>query len=165
LPYEQITSKADGVPLFAEELTKTALALGQLQGTLYRAAGPASPVAIPMTRSDSLTARLDRLGPIKRIAQIASVIGREFSYRLLAPVASASGPSLQNALEHLAACELIFVRGEPPDSTMAVRVPNRPSRPKTFSIPSVRRKVCARRSRTASAREADALNSLSATPR
>jgi hypothetical protein len=36
--------------------------------------------------------------------------------------------------------------------TLIVRVPNRPSRPKTISIPSVRRKVCARRSRPASAR-------------
>jgi hypothetical protein len=117
--HEQITSKADGVPLFAEELTKTVLASGQLQdaGALYGAAGPASPFAIPMTLSDSLTARLDRLGPIKRIAQIGSVIGREFSYRLLASVAPASGPSLQHALEHLAVCELIFARGEPPDST------------------------------------------------
>ena len=35
---------------------------------------------------------------------------------------------------------------------LIVRVPNRPSRPKTISIPSVRRKVCARRSRPASAR-------------
>jgi predicted ATPase len=45
------------------------------------------------------------------------VIGREFSYRLLASVASASGPSLQNALDHLAGCELIFARSEPPNST------------------------------------------------
>jgi class 3 adenylate cyclase/DNA-binding response OmpR family regulator/predicted ATPase len=117
--HEQITRKADGVPLFAEELTKCVLAPGQPQeaGALYRAADPAPPVAIPMTLTDSLTARLDRLGPTKRIAQIASVIGREFSYRLLASVASASGPSLQNDLEHLAGCELIFARGEPPDST------------------------------------------------
>jgi DNA-binding response OmpR family regulator/class 3 adenylate cyclase/predicted ATPase len=117
--HEQIIRKTDGVPLFAEELTKMVLASGQLQdaGGLYRAADPASPFAIPLTLSDSLTARLDRLGPTKQIAQIGSVIGREFSYRLLASVASASGPSLQNALEHLAACELIFARGEPPDST------------------------------------------------
>jgi class 3 adenylate cyclase/DNA-binding response OmpR family regulator/predicted ATPase len=117
--HEQITSKADGVPLFAEELTKTVLASGQLRdaGALYDAPGPPSPFAIPMTLSDSLTARLDGLGPLKRIAQIGSVIGREFSYRLLASVAPVSDPSLQNALAHLAACELIFARGEPPDST------------------------------------------------
>jgi class 3 adenylate cyclase/DNA-binding response OmpR family regulator/predicted ATPase len=116
--HEQITRKADGVPLFAEELTKTVLASRQLQdaGALYGAAGPPSPFAIPMTLSDSLTERLDRLGAFKRIAQISSVIGREFSYSLLASVAPASGPSLQNALEHLAACELIFARGKPPDS-------------------------------------------------
>jgi class 3 adenylate cyclase/DNA-binding response OmpR family regulator/predicted ATPase len=117
--HEQITRKADGVPLFAEELTKGVLASWQPQqaGALYHAADPALPVAIPMTLLDSLTARLDKLGPTKGIAQIASVIGREFSYRLLASVAPASGPSLQNALDHLAGCELIFARGEPPHST------------------------------------------------
>jgi predicted ATPase len=63
--HEQITSKADGVPLFAEELTKGALASGQPQeaGTLCRVADPASPVAIPMTLSDSLTARLGLARP------------------------------------------------------------------------------------------------------
>ena len=64
-----------------------------------------------------MTARLDRLGPSKEIAQIGAVIGREFSYRLLAAVASLDGPSLQAALSHIAACQLILVRGEPPTST------------------------------------------------
>ena len=43
-------------------------------------------------------------------------------------------------------------RSSPMAVILIVRVPNRPSRPKTISIPSVRRKVCARRSRPASAR-------------
>src|SRR5262249_20446157 len=46
-----------------------------------------------------------------------AAIGREFSYRLLAAIARSSSPSLQTALAHLTACELIFVRGELPDST------------------------------------------------
>ena len=75
------------------------------------------PLAIPTTLLGLLTARLDRLGPVKEIAQIGAAIGREFSYRLLAAVAPLSGPSLQTALAQLAAPELIFVRGEPPDST------------------------------------------------
>jgi class 3 adenylate cyclase/predicted ATPase/DNA-binding response OmpR family regulator len=116
---EQIVSKSDGVPLFAEELTKTVLESGLLQdaGDRYVAVGPLPPLAIPTTLLGSLTARLDRLGEIREIAQIGAAIGREFSYRLLAAIAPVSGPTLQTALAHLAACELIFVRGEPPDST------------------------------------------------
>jgi DNA-binding response OmpR family regulator/class 3 adenylate cyclase/predicted ATPase len=115
----QIISKTDGVPLFVEELTKAVLESGLFQdaGDRLLALGSVPPVAIPTTLLDSLTARLDRLGPVKEIAQIGAAIGREFSYRLLAAVAPISGPPLQAALAQLAAPELIFVRGEPPDST------------------------------------------------
>jgi class 3 adenylate cyclase/DNA-binding response OmpR family regulator/predicted ATPase len=116
---EQIISKSDGVPLFAEELTKTVLESGLLQdaGDRYVAVGPLPPLAVPTTLLGSLTARLDRLGEIKEIAQIGAAVGREFSYRLLAAIASVSSPTLQTALARLAASDLIFVRGEPPDST------------------------------------------------
>jgi class 3 adenylate cyclase/DNA-binding response OmpR family regulator/predicted ATPase len=116
---EQIISKSDGVPLFAEELTKTVLESGLLQdaGDRYVAVGPLPPLAVPTTLLGSLTARLDRLGEIREIAQIGAAIGREFSYRLLAAIAPVSGPTLQTALARLAASDLIFVRGEPPDST------------------------------------------------
>jgi DNA-binding response OmpR family regulator/class 3 adenylate cyclase/predicted ATPase len=117
--YTQIIGKTDGVPLFVEELTKSVLESGLLQGAGDRlvTTGPLPPLAIPATLLGSLTARLDRLGPVKEIAQIGAAIGREFSYRLLAAVAPISGPPLQAALAQLAAPELIFVRGEPPDST------------------------------------------------
>jgi len=116
---EQIVSKSDGVPLFAEELTKTVLESGLLQdaGDRYVALGPLPPLAVPTTLLGSLTARLDRLGEIREIAQIGAAIGREFSYRLVAAITPISSPSLQTALTHLAAGELIFARGEPPDST------------------------------------------------
>jgi DNA-binding response OmpR family regulator/class 3 adenylate cyclase/predicted ATPase len=117
--YAQIISKTDGVPLFVEELTKSVLESGLLEdtGDWHIASSSRPPLAIPTTLLDSLTARLDRLGPVKEIAQIGAAIGREFSYRLLAAIAPLSGPPLQAALAQLAAPELIFVRGEPPDST------------------------------------------------
>ena len=65
----------------------------------------------------SLTARLDRLGPSKEVAQIGAVIGREFSYRLLAAVAQISDASLQSAIDHLVTCGLISVRGQAPDAS------------------------------------------------
>jgi DNA-binding response OmpR family regulator/class 3 adenylate cyclase/predicted ATPase len=117
--HAQIISKTDGVPLFVEELTKSVLESGLLQeaGDRLITVGPLPPLAIPTTLHGSLTARLDRLGPVKEIAQVGAAIGREFSYRLLAAVAPISGPPLHAALAQLAAPELIFVQGEPPDST------------------------------------------------
>jgi class 3 adenylate cyclase/DNA-binding response OmpR family regulator/predicted ATPase len=117
--HEQIIRKADGIPLFVEELTKTVLESGLLQdtGERYVAAGTMPALAIPTTLLGSLTARLDRLGSVREIAQIGAAIGREFSYRMLAALAPVSGPSLRSALTHLAACELLLVHGEPPDST------------------------------------------------
>jgi class 3 adenylate cyclase/DNA-binding response OmpR family regulator/predicted ATPase len=122
LPYgvqEQIISKADGIPLFVEELTKVVLesVLLRVAGDRYVINSLSPAPVIPTTLLCSLTARLDRLGPSKEIAQIGAVIGREFSYRLLAAVASSDDVSLQAALSHIAACQLILVRGEPPTST------------------------------------------------
>ena len=78
---DQIIAKTDGVPLFVEELTKSVLESGLLreENGAYVLASALTPLAIPSTLHDSLTARLDRLSPIKEIAQIGSVIGREFS--------------------------------------------------------------------------------------
>ena len=122
LPLEirkQIICKTDGIPLFIEELTKAVLESGLLQyeGGRYVTVGLLPPLTIPMTLADSLTARLDKLGnPAKEIAQIGATIGREFSYRLLAAVAPMSSLSLLAALAQLTTPELIFARGEPPDS-------------------------------------------------
>ncbi len=76
-----------------------------------------TPLAIPSTLQDSLMARLDRLAPVKEIAQIGAAIGREFSYRLLEAVSPIQGPALQDALGQLMAAELIHARGAPPEAT------------------------------------------------
>ena len=82
----QIIARTDGVPLFVEELTKTILESGDLviEGDHYAYAGSSASVAIPETLRDSLMARLDRVAVSKEIAQVGSVIGREFSYELSA---------------------------------------------------------------------------------
>src|SRR5262249_12747172 len=74
--HEQIINKADGVPLFAEELTKTVLESGLLQdaGDHYTTMGPLPSHALPTTLLGSLTARLDSLGPNKELAQIGAAI-------------------------------------------------------------------------------------------
>jgi class 3 adenylate cyclase/predicted ATPase len=117
--YDQIISKTDGVPLFIEELTKAVLESGllRLAGERYVIDGPLPPLAIPTTLHDSLMARLDRFAPVKEIAQIGAVLGREFSYRLIAAVARTSTAFLESALSQLTDAELIFEQGERPDST------------------------------------------------
>ena len=65
------------MPLFIEEVTRLLLERGEQSGTQ----------AIPPTLQQSLMARLDRLGPAREVAQIAAVIGRDFSYGLLRAVA------------------------------------------------------------------------------
>jgi class 3 adenylate cyclase/tetratricopeptide (TPR) repeat protein len=113
----EVVVRADGVPLFVEELTKTVLQWGA--GSWQQAAGVPSdppprwrsqPLAIPTTLHDSLMARLDRLQPVKSIAQLAATLGREFSFELLAAVAWVDEPTLRGALDELVAAELLFRR-------------------------------------------------------
>ena len=117
---EEIAAKTDGVPLFVEELTKTVLESDLLveQDGAFVLKGPLDRLAIPSSLHDSLMARLDRLQPVKEVAQTAACIGREFDYRLLAAILpSLSGAKLQAALDRLTAAELVFRRGTPPDAT------------------------------------------------
>jgi class 3 adenylate cyclase/predicted ATPase len=116
---EQILAKTDGVPLFVEELTKAVLESGLLSdiGDRYTTNGPLPPLAVPSTLHDSLMARLDRMAPVKEVAQIGAVIGREFSHELLSRVCSLSPEVLNEALRELASSELVFVRGTPPRAT------------------------------------------------
>ena len=71
---------------------------------------------IPETLHNSLTARLDRLGPARDVAQIGAVIGREFSYELLRAVSSLPEAALQSSLTLLANADLIYARGRPPEA-------------------------------------------------
>jgi predicted ATPase len=61
-------------------------------------------------------ARLDRLAPVKEIAQLGAVIGHEFSQELLAAVVDRPEDQLGQALDQLVASELVFRRGVPPDA-------------------------------------------------
>jgi len=116
---EIIAQRTDGVPLFVEELTKTILESGALKdaGGRYVLDGPLSAIAIPATLHDSLMARLDRLNPIKEVAQTASCIGREFSHGLLAQISLLTEAKLSEAMDGLIAAELIYRRGLPPEAT------------------------------------------------
>ena len=85
--------------------------------------GDAKPSAheIPHTLHDSLMARLDRLGRAKEVAQIAAVVGREFSYDLLQAVSMMPETELQQALARLANAELIYASGIAPEATYSFK--------------------------------------------
>ena len=116
---EQIVTKTDGVPLFVEELTKSILESGELKdaGDHYDYSGTARTITIPATLRDSLMARLDRVMPVKEVAQIGAAIGREFSYELIAAVAPMAQAQLDDALARLTESGLAFRRGTAPDAT------------------------------------------------
>jgi class 3 adenylate cyclase/predicted ATPase len=116
---DQILAKADGIPLFVEELTKTVLEAGLLefQGERYALHEPLPALAIPDTLHGSLLARLDRLGPVKEVAQIGSVIGREFEHGLLAAVLGMDEAQLAASLRQLIEAEMVYPRGVPPEGS------------------------------------------------
>jgi predicted ATPase len=112
-------AKTDGVPLFIEELLKMILESGLVREEegRYVLTGPLSPLAIPSTLQDSLTARLDRLATVREIAQLGAVLGREFAYEVIRAVAPWEESTLQNGLAQLVDAELIYRRGLPPRAT------------------------------------------------
>jgi len=113
---DEIVERADGVPLFVEELTKAVLESGDRAVAL--AASPSPTLAIPATLHASLIARFDRLGLlVKEIAQIGAVVGREFGYELIERVAQRPAAELSGGLDRLAEAGLSFSRGAPPQSS------------------------------------------------
>lgn len=96
---EEIIDRTEGVPLFIEELTKNLIERGSASPPRHD---------IPATLRDMLTARLDRLGQAKQVAQIASVLGPEFSAELLRDVMSTGDDRLNAELRKLVAAELLF---------------------------------------------------------
>jgi class 3 adenylate cyclase/predicted ATPase len=112
-----IVAKTDGVPLFVEELTKTVLESENLSEDPRRRIGDPLPSStIPSTLQDSLMARLDRVPTVKYVAQLAAVIGRDFSFSLLAEIDPSTEAELAAALTEMVNAELIFQRGTPPDA-------------------------------------------------
>jgi class 3 adenylate cyclase/predicted ATPase len=115
---DQILDRADGVPLFIEELTKAMLesALMREDAGRYVLVGAMPPAAIPATLHASLLARLDRHPSAREVAQIGAAVGREFTYSLISAVAGLPEQGLRKALAELTRSELVFCRGEPPSA-------------------------------------------------
>ncbi|HEX9170022.1 MAG TPA: hypothetical protein VF886_14045, partial [Roseiarcus sp.] len=99
-----VNERTGGVPLFVEEVTRLLLEGGEQAGAH----------AIPSTLQQSLAARLDRLGEAREVAQIGAVLGQDFTYALLQAVGGVDDPTLQSALDRLAAAGLLVVEGGGP---------------------------------------------------
>ena len=100
---DRIAERTDGVPLFVEELTRSILESGR---------APSLNVEIPDSLQGSLMARLDRLtAAAKEVAQIASVIGREFDRRLLSKVAHLDDRTIEEALHQLMSSQILVAGG------------------------------------------------------
>jgi predicted ATPase/class 3 adenylate cyclase len=117
---DEIVERTDGVPLFAEELTKALLEAGNSAAAAQTLSN--MPVhTVPAALHASLMARLDRLGSAREIAQIGAAIGREVSYEMLAAVSSQSELDLRASIEKLTKSGLLIARGAPPDAVYLFR--------------------------------------------
>ncbi len=114
---QDIIERTDGIPLFAEEMTKAVLE-AESEEAGERAAGaiPAASATVPASLHASLMARLDRLGSAKATAQIGAAIGREFSHPILSAVVDKPEAELRSALDRLISAGLLFRQGLPPNA-------------------------------------------------
>jgi serine/threonine protein kinase/predicted ATPase len=116
---DQVYRRAGGVPLFVEEFTKMVQESGVLdqtggEGTFTK---PLAAHEIPATLQDLVMARLDRMEGERELAQLAATLGREFSYELLAAVATVDEATLQTELTRLVQAEILYPKGRPPRCT------------------------------------------------
>ncbi len=107
-----VVERSGGVPLFVEELIRTVVERGDIKPALRE---------IPATLHDSLMARLDRLGEAREVAQVAAVIGHEFSWGLLSAITAIEDEKLASALKKLADAELLLEQGIPPEASYRFR--------------------------------------------
>lgn len=106
-----ITKKADGNPFYIEEVVRTLVETGILGGSTDTEALDFAAIQIPDTIHEVILARLDRLEPEAREAmQLASVIGREFTVRLLKRISDLED-RLHDSLDQLRSLELIYETG------------------------------------------------------
>src|SRR5260370_30098498 len=105
----QIVERIDGVPLFVEEFTRAIVDSGAVP---LAAASPVPsgklPDLVPASIQDSLMERLDRLGPAKRVAQIASVFGRRFNYEGIFSVLPGKGQTVKDSLRALERAGIVY---------------------------------------------------------
>jgi tetratricopeptide (TPR) repeat protein len=136
----RIVDHSDGVPLYIEELARSVLD--------EISAGASDPMtgdlSVPNSLQSSLVARLDRLSSAKRVAQIASTLGREFDYPLLEHVGEVDPSALRLGLRQLVEADILYEHGSPPTATYQFRHALLKDTAYRLQLPSDRRKAHAR---------------------
>ena len=108
--HTQIFNKANGVPLYVEELTKMLLDAEPVQTGRHEDLGGEHDFAIPLTLRDPLTSRVDRVKG-RKLLQLAATLGRKFDFELLLAVSAMDEEALSRELRHLVAAELLYQKG------------------------------------------------------
>jgi len=121
--FDQIIEKADGVPLFIEELTTSVISTPRQNKPKsdLDETRPFEAAKVPETLHDALMERLDRVAQGRRLAQIAAVIGREFSYDLLTAASRTDETDLRSALSQLEDADIIYRTGVSPSVRFAFK--------------------------------------------
>jgi class 3 adenylate cyclase/predicted ATPase len=101
----EIVARTDGLPLFVEEITRSVIEAIKVDGGNTANSGS---LAIPASIEDSLMARLDRLGPLKETAQIASVVGRSFQQDSIVSIMDVEEQIVEATLEQLVQSGLFY---------------------------------------------------------
>jgi len=122
----ELVSRAGGVPLFLEELTKAVVDATHVDGpaigsAVATAVATTMPAVIPGTLRDPLTARLDALGAAKEVAQLGAVIGREFRYDILLAISALDSGTLDGHLARIVESGLLHRSGNVPDALFAFK--------------------------------------------
>lgn len=107
---ERIVERSGGNPFFAEELIRSLVDSGELDGRPgnYTAVEGALAETLPATVQTVIGARIDRLPPAdKEVLQIGATIGREFPVSVLAEVTRATAGELADILNRLSQVELV----------------------------------------------------------
>ena len=114
-----LVRKTDGVPLFVEEMTKGLLEAQRLQADAdpLHLGADAPVMDVPFSLQNFMASRLDRLGEGRRLAEVASVLGREFKVDLVQALSGWDAPSLQGGLQQLCAAGILLVQGAAADSS------------------------------------------------
>ncbi|HSG73454.1 MAG TPA: AAA family ATPase, partial [Planctomycetaceae bacterium] len=112
---EIIVERTDGIPLFIEEFSNILAESGSLESDSI--SEDLLNQIIPASLQDLLMARLDRMSSNPEVIQLASAIGREFSFPLLRAASDLPEDLLQDELNKLAEAQVLFQKGKYPDAS------------------------------------------------
>jgi len=112
-----ITGKAEGNPFYIEEVIRSLVEAGAIRRTngSYSLERPAEQIRVPDTIQEVILSRIDRLGrEAKEAIQLASVIGREFTVRVLNRISHVEA-KLDDPLAELKSLEFIYEKAHFPE--------------------------------------------------